>query len=47
VHIIASIEDPVVIRKILAHLDDHASSVAIALLPQCTAPPLAELLKGL
>ena len=47
VHIIASIEDPGVIRKILAHLDDHASSVAIALLPQCRAPPLDELLKGL
>jgi hypothetical protein len=46
VRIIASIEDPVVIRKILAHLDDHASSAAAALLPECRAPPLAELIEG-
>ena len=37
--IIASIEDPVVIRKILPHLDDNASNVAIALLPDCRASP--------
>jgi hypothetical protein len=35
----ASIEDPAVIQKILAHLDDNASSVATALLPDCRASP--------
>jgi hypothetical protein len=47
VRIIASIEDPIVIGKILAHLNDKLSSVAIDLLPECRAPPLAELLEGL
>ena len=47
VRIIASIEDPVVIMKILAHLDDKTSSGVTALLPECRAPPLAELLEGL
>jgi len=37
--IIASIEDPVVIQKILAHLDNTASSTAKALLPDCRASP--------
>ena len=46
VRIIASIEDPVMIRKILDHLDDNASSAAAALLPECRAPPLAELIEG-
>lgn len=46
VRIIAWIEDPQVIRKILAHLDDNASPVATALLPKCRAPPLAVLLEG-
>ncbi len=46
VKIIASIEDPVVIQKILAHLEDNASPVATALLPECRAPPLAALRKG-
>jgi hypothetical protein len=32
VKIIASIEDPMVIRKILAHLDDNAPSATTALL---------------
>ena len=36
VRIIASIEDPVVIRKILTHLDEKATT---ALLPECRAPP--------
>jgi ribosomal protein S27E len=45
VKIIACIEDPEVIRKILACLDDHASLAATVLLPQCRAPPLADLLK--
>jgi hypothetical protein len=34
--VIASIEDPMVIRKILAHLDDKATT---GLLPDCRAPP--------
>ena len=37
VGIIASIEDPVVIRKILAHL--NAKTTPADLLPQCRAPP--------
>ena len=36
VRIIASIEDPAVISKILSHLDRKA---ATARLPQCRAPP--------
>jgi len=47
VRIIASIEDPIVIGKILTHLKDKLSSVAIDLLPECRAPPLAELLERL
>ena len=47
VRIISCIEDPAVIRKILAHLDDHVSSVATALPPRCRAPPRAELLEGI
>ena len=39
VKIIASIEDPTVIQKILAHLDDNATSAATALLPDCRASP--------
>jgi hypothetical protein len=39
VKIIASIEDPAVIQKILAHLDDNATSAASGLLPECRAPP--------
>jgi hypothetical protein len=39
VRIIASIEDPVVIQKILAHLDNTAGSAATALLPDCRASP--------
>ncbi len=39
VHIIASIEDPMVIRKILAHLDGKAFSATTGLLPDCRAPP--------
>jgi hypothetical protein len=38
VRIIATIEDPVVIRKILAHLDDRASPTGLSLLPECRAP---------
>ena len=47
VHIIASIEDPLVIRKILDQLDGKAPPAATALLPESRAPPLAKLLKGL
>ena len=39
VTIIASIEDPAVIQKILAHLDDNATSAATSLLPDCRASP--------
>ena len=39
VKIIASIEDPAVIQKILAHMDDNATSAASGLLPECRAPP--------
>ena len=44
VKIIASIEDPAVIRRILAHLDDNATSAATALLPDCRASPTVGLL---
>jgi len=37
-HFIASFEDSVVIRKILAHLDEKAVTAGTALLPQCRAP---------
>ena len=46
VKIIASIEDPAVIQKILAHLDDNTPCVTAALQPECRAPPLAELLES-
>ena len=36
---LASIEDPAVIQKILAHLDDSATSAASAVLPDCRASP--------
>ena len=39
VKIIASIEDPAVIQKILAHVNDNATSAATALLPDCRASP--------
>ena len=39
VKIIACIEDPEVIQKILAHLDDRASPADLSLLPKCRAPP--------
>ena len=45
VKIIASIEDPTVIQKILAHLDDNATSAVTELLPDCRASPI--LLMGL
>ena len=39
VRIIASIEDPIVIQKILAHLENTASCEATGLLPDCRASP--------
>jgi hypothetical protein len=39
VKIIASIEDPAVIQKILTHLDALAVSAGTRLLPECRAPP--------
>jgi hypothetical protein len=39
VRIIASIEDPMVIQKILAHLDEKAVSAATRMMPQWRAPP--------
>ena len=39
VRIIASIEDPEVIRKILAHLDEKVTPTATGLLPESRAPP--------
>ena len=43
VKIIACIEDPAVIQKILAHLDDIASPADLSLLPECRAPPATRL----
>jgi hypothetical protein len=43
IRIIASIEDPTVIQKILTHLDDNAASAATALLPDCRASPTVSL----
>lgn len=43
VKIIASIEDPAVIQKILAHIDDNVTSAAATLLPDCRASPTAGL----
>ena len=39
VKIIASIEDPVVIKKILAHLDQNAPLQQAGYLPETRAPP--------
>ena len=46
VRIIASIEDPAVIKKILDYLDDNTPCVTTALQPECRAPPLAKLLES-
>ena len=45
-HVIASIEDPAVIKKILDYLDDNTPCRTTALQPECRAPPLAELLES-
>ena len=39
VMVIASIEDPVVIKKILAHLNRIISAPEVACLPESRAPP--------
>jgi hypothetical protein len=44
VKIIACIEDPAVIRKILVHLADKATSTTTGPPPKCRAPPRAGLL---
>jgi hypothetical protein len=36
---LTSIEDPAVNQKILAHLDDNATSATLALLPDCRVSP--------
>jgi hypothetical protein len=36
---LANIEDPLVIQKILTHLDEKAASVATGMMPQCRVPP--------
>jgi ribosomal protein S27E len=43
VNVIACIEDPVVIKKILAHRKEKAAPVPTGLLPESRAPPQAEL----
>ena len=43
VRIIASIEDPAVIQKILAHLDKKGTFARNSLLPDCRDPPTAGL----
>ena len=42
-HVIACIEDPVVIKKILTHLDEKVASARTGLLPESRAPPKAGL----
>jgi hypothetical protein len=44
VRIIASIEDPVVIKKILVHLNQNVSSQQITCLPESRAPSAMGLL---
>ena len=39
VKVIACIEDPMVIRKILTHLDEKAAVTETIRLPECRAPP--------
>ncbi len=43
VKVIACIEDPMVIEKILTHLNEKVTSPGTGLLPQVRAPPQAEL----
>ena len=39
VKVIACVEDPVVIKKILTHLDEKAAVTETIRLPECRAPP--------
>ena len=43
VRIIACIEDPLVIEKILTHLDQKSTSIEASRLPPCRGPPQAGL----
>ena len=43
VKVIACIEDPAIIKKILTHLDRYAPSAETTRLPQSRAPPRAGL----
>ena len=43
VRIIACIDDPVVIEKILTHLDEKGASAEASRRPRCRAPPQAGL----
>ena len=43
IRIIASAQDSAVIQKILACLDDNATSAAQALLPYCHDPPTTDM----
>jgi len=43
VNVIASIEDPVVIEKILTHLNENVPPIEAPLLPESRAPPQAGL----
>ena len=43
VKVIASIEDPAVIDKILAHLNQNSTSIEASRLPPCRGPPQAGL----
>ena len=45
VKVIACIEDPVVIKKILAHLKEKIAPAGLDLLPPSRAPPQAELIE--
>ena len=42
--VIACIEDPVIIKKILAHLEEKVPTIATSLLPDSRAPPQSSLL---
>ena len=42
-HVIACIEDPEVIRKILAHLDEKVTPTGADLVPESRAPPATDL----
>ena len=44
--VIACIEDPAVIKKILAHLDEKVASAGTGLLPECRTPPRRGLFDG-